>query len=301
MCRASMALPRGYHRRMTHAFTVLNPSIRDDDLTHLAAHGVPPLPTPVSSGYAGNENARIWYASFGAGPPVVLLHGGLGNSGNWGYQVPVLVEAGYRAIVIDSRGQGRSTRDERPYSYELMASDTRAVMDALGVAKAAFIGWSDGADTALVLSRETPGRSAGVFFFGCNVDSTGTKPFQPSPVIDRIYAHHVKDYLALSPVVGGFEAMRDDLGVMQASQPNYRPDQLREIAVPVWSVLGEHDEFIEREHAEYIAGSIPGARFVLLPDVSHFAPLQRPELFNRVMLEFLGQLVPAAGSDQIQG
>lgn len=277
---------------MTHAFTDLVPRIRDDDLAHLAVHGVPPLPTAVTSGYASNENARIWYASFGAGPPVILLHGGLGNSGNWGYQVPALVEAGYTAIVIDSRGQGRSTRDERPYSYELMASDARAVMDALGVAKAAFIGWSDGADTALVLSRETPARSAGVFFFGCNVDSTGTKPFQPSTVIDRIYSHHVKEYAALSPIAGGFEAMRDDLGVMQGSQPNYGPDQLREIPVPVWSVLGEHDEFIEREHAEYIARSIPGGRFVLLHEVSHFAPLQRPASFNRVMLEFLREVVP---------
>ncbi|HEV7779002.1 MAG TPA: alpha/beta hydrolase [Luteibacter sp.] len=283
---------------MTHDFTALDPCFRDDDLAHLAAHGVLSLPTPFASGYASNENARIWYASFGAGPPVVLLHGGLGNAGNWGYQVPALVEAGYTAIVIDSRGQGRSTRDSRPYSYELMASDTRAVMDALGVARAAFIGWSDGADTALVLSRETPGRSAGVFFFACNVDSTGARPFHPSTVIDRIYNHHVQDYAALSPVVGGFEVMRDDLGMMQAGQPNYGPDQLREIAVPVWSALGEHDEFIEREHAQYIAHSIPGAQFVLLPDVSHFAPLQRPEAFNRVMLAFLDHLAPAAPSSK---
>jgi len=291
-----------YDRRMTHTSTstAFDPRIRDDDLTHLAVHGVPSLPTPGKSGYAGNGNARIWYASFGAGPPVILLHGGLGNSGNWGYQVPALVDAGYTAIVIDSRGQGRSTRDERPYSYELMACDTRAVMDALGASRAAFIGWSDGADTALVLSRETPRRSAGVFFFGCNVDSTGAKAFQPSAVIDRIYSHHVKEYAALSPIEGGFEAMRDDLGVMQAGQPNYGPDQLREIDVPVWSVLGERDEFIEREHAEYIARTIPGARFVLLPDVSHFAPLQRPEAFNRVMLAFVEQSFPAERSEQVQ-
>lgn len=262
----------------------------DDHLVHLAAHGVPPLPAEAVIGCVDNESARIWYASMGAGPPVVLLHGGLGNSGNWGYQVPALVGAGYKAIVIDSRGQGRSTRDERPYSYELMASDTRAVMDALGVTKAAFIGWSDGADTALVLSRETPDRSAGVFFFACNVDSTGAKPFQSTAVIDRIYKHHVKEYAALSPLVGEFEAMRDDLGAMQANQPNYGADQLREVTVPVWSVLGERDEFIEREHAEYIARSIPGARFVLLPGVSHFAPLQRPEAFNRELLAFLREV-----------
>jgi pimeloyl-ACP methyl ester carboxylesterase len=262
-------------------------SLHDDDLSHLAAHGIPPLPAPNASGYVVNDNAHIWYASLGMGPPVVLLHGGLGNADNWGHQVPDLVDAGYRAIVIDSRGQGRSTRDSRPYSYELMASDTRAVMDALGIARAAFVGWSDGADTALVLSRATPGRSAGVLFFACNVDSTGTRPFKATPIIERIYDHHVRDYARLSPLKGGFEAMRDDLGVMQADQPNYGPDELREVTVPLWSVLGEHDEFIERDHAEYIARIIPGARFVLLPGVSHFAPLQRPATFNRVMLDFL--------------
>ncbi|MDQ0008188.1 pimeloyl-ACP methyl ester carboxylesterase [Luteibacter jiangsuensis] len=262
----------------------------DDDLVHLATHGVPPLSAAAVSGYIDNEGARIWYAGLGSGPPVVLLHGGLGNSGNWGYQVPALVGAGYTAILIDSRGQGRSTRESRPYSYGLMASDTRAVMDVLGVAKAAFIGWSDGADTALVLSRETPGRSMGVFFFACNVDRTGTKPFRSSPVIERIYNHHVREYAALSPLAGGFEAMRDDLAVMQASQPNYGPDELRNIVVPVWSVLGEHDEFIEREHAEYIARTVPGGKFVLLHSVSHFAPLQRPDVFNRAMLDFLREV-----------
>ncbi len=55
-------------------------------------------------------------------------------------------------------------------------------------------------------------------------------------------------------------------------------------------MLGEHDEFIKREHAEYISRAIPGAEFLLLPEVSHFAPLQRPDAFNRAMLEFLGRL-----------
>lgn len=265
----------------------------DDDLTHFAAHGLPALPEPELSGLVETEGARIWYAVFGAGPPVVLLHGGLGNAGNWGYQVPALVGAGYRVIAIDSRGQGRSSRDDRPYSYQLMAADTRAVMDALGVRKAAFVGWSDGAVTALVLARETPERVAGVFFFACSVEETGLLPFRLTSAIERIYNHHVRDYAALSPTPGGFEKMRDDLGPMQKNEPNYSAADMAKIRVPLWSVLGERDEFIRREHAEYIARSVPGGRFVLLPEVSHFAPLQRPDAFNAVVLDFLTATTPA--------
>jgi pimeloyl-ACP methyl ester carboxylesterase len=257
----------------------------DDDLTHLETHGIPAL--PPGGGFVDSDGARIWHASYGDGPPVVLLHGGLGNAGNFGHQVPALLDAGYRVIAIDSRGQGRSTRDDRPYSYELMAGDTRAVLDTLGIAKAAFVGWSDGAATALVLAHDTPERAAGVFFFACNVDATGTQPFKGTPLIDRIYNHHVRDYAALSPTPGGFEAMRDDLNVMQAAQPDYDAAKLGEMSVPTSIVLGEHDEFIRREHAAYMARAIPGASFRLLPGVSHFAPLQRPAAFNREVLGFL--------------
>ncbi|MGO4831647.1 alpha/beta fold hydrolase, partial [Rhizobiaceae sp. 2RAB30] len=52
-------------------------------------------------------------------------------------------------------------------------------------------------------------------------------------------------------------------------------------------VQSEHDEFIKIEHARYLAESIPGAKLRILPDVSHFAPLQRPAQFNGEMLAFL--------------
>ena len=61
------------------------------------------------------------------------------------------------------------------------------------------------------------------------------------------------------------------------------------ISVPVTIVHSEHDEFIKREHVEYLARSIPNAEFVALTGVSHFAPLQRPELFNRTLLTFLNK------------
>jgi pimeloyl-ACP methyl ester carboxylesterase len=219
-----------------------------------------------------------------------LLHGGLGHSGNWGYQVPVLINSGYEIVVIDSRGHGRSTHDAQPYSYELMASDVLAVMNTLHIEKAALVGWSDGACISMILASTAPTRLAGVFFFACNMDPSGTREFELTPTVRHCVSRHMKDYIQLSATPDSFDEFADALGLMQRTQPNYSADDLAQVRVPVAVVQSEQDEFIKREHAEYIARSIPNAEFILLPGVSHFAPLQRPEQFNRVMLAFLNKI-----------
>jgi pimeloyl-ACP methyl ester carboxylesterase len=262
----------------------------DDDLSTFEADGAAPLPVADDQGYVEHDGARIWYATYGSGWPVILLHGGLGHSGNWGYQMRALLSSGYRVVVIDSRGHGRSTRDARPFTYELMASDVKAVMDALHLEQAGLVGWSDGACTALVLASIAPTRVAGVFFFACNMDPSGAKEVEFSPILKRCFGRHVKDYARLSATPDQFDALSDAVGLMQQTQPNYSAHDLAQISVPVAIVQSEHDEFIKREHAEYLARSIPHAELIELPSVSHFAPLQRPEQFNIVMLAFLGKL-----------
>jgi pimeloyl-ACP methyl ester carboxylesterase len=264
----------------------------DDDLKNFEAHGAEPLPTPSKRDYLDHDGARIWYATYGSGSPVILLHGGLGHSGNWGYQVPALVDSGHCTVLIDSRGHGRSTRDSRPYSYELMAGDVLAVMDALHLEKAALVGWSDGACTALIVAMQNPARVSGVFFFGCNMDPSGVREIaQPNPILDRCFSRHAKDYAQLSATPDQFPPFVAAVSQMMKTQPNYFAQDLARITVPVAIVQSEHDEFIKLEHAEYLARSIPGAEFILLPGVSHFAPLQRPEQFNRVMRTFLGKVL----------
>ncbi|MBB6487628.1 alpha/beta fold hydrolase [Rhizobium lusitanum] len=263
---------------------------RDDDLDRFEAEGPTPLPDTETQGHAGHDGARIWYASYGNGAPVILLHGGLGNSGNWGHQVPALIDAGYRVIVIDSRGHGRSTRDERPYTYELMASDVLEVMDRLGIEKAAVAGWSDGACIGMVLGHTHPERISGVFFFACNMDPSGTKEFVATPIIERCFSRHAKDYAALSATPEVFDAFVEAVGLMQRTEPNYAIADLAEIKVPVAIVHSEHDEFIKREHADYLVRHIPGAEMILLPGVSHFAPVQRPAQFNAGLLGFLARI-----------
>ena len=263
---------------------------RDDDLTLFASEGPPPLPPAADEGYVENDGARIRYASHGTGPAVILLHGGLGHGGNWNHQVPALLAAGYRAVLIDSRGHGRSTRDARPYSYERMGTDVLAVMDHLGIGKAAFVGWSDGACIALILGHKHPDRVAGVFYFACNMDPSGTLPFKATPALDHCFARHTADYAALSATPDNFKAFAEAVGLMQRTEPNYTASDLAEIDVPVLVIQGEHEEFIRPEHAKYLAETVPRATLEILPGVSHFAPLQRPALFNAAMLAFLKQL-----------
>jgi len=259
----------------------------DDDLEHFEAEGAPPLPMPAQQGFVDHDGARIWYASYGAGPPVILLHGGLGHSGNWGFQVPDLVAAGQCVVVIDSRGHGRSSRDERPYSYDLMATDVLAVMDKSGIERAALVGWSDGAIISLIVADKAPERVAGVFFFACKMDPSGNKPFEPTPALKRCFSRHTRDYAALSATPDRFKEFVDAVGLMQRTQPNYSASDLARIRVPVQIVQAEHDEFIKPEHAAYLAKALPNATLSILPGVSHFAPLQRPELFNVAVKEFL--------------
>src|SRR5579859_5404718 len=117
----------------------------------------PSLPKPTQSGYAPVDGIRIWYASFGHGQPVILLHGGLANSAYWGNQVRALQQR-WRVVVMDSRGHGRSTRNEQPYGYDLMASDVVGLMDFLKIQKAAIVGWSDGAILGLDIALHHPER-----------------------------------------------------------------------------------------------------------------------------------------------
>ena len=150
----------------------------------------------------------------------------------------------------------------------------------------ALVGWSDGACTALVLAAKHPSRVAGVFFFACNMDPSGVHPFEPTPALDRCFARHTKDYKQLSSTPDHFKQFVEDVGLMQRTQPDYSAQDLAKISVPVTIVQSEHDEFIKREHAEYLARTIPRASFILLNGVSHFAPLQRPKQFNTAMLAF---------------
>ena len=246
----------------------------------------PSLPKPVQSGYAPINGIRIWYATFGRGEPVLLLHGGLANSSYWGNQVPALARH-YRVIVMDSRGHGRSTRDEPPYGYDLMASDVLGLMDFLRLPKTAIVGWSDGAILGLDIAIHHPERLTKLFAFAANSDPSGVADIAQSPVFNAYIARAEKEYQALSPTPGEYKSFLDQISKMWETQPHFTADQLRGIAVPVWIVDADHDEAIKRDNTEFMASQIPNTGLLLQPEVSHFSFLQDPPQFTSDVLHFL--------------
>jgi pimeloyl-ACP methyl ester carboxylesterase len=251
---------------------------------------LPPTPPPIAGEHTGHAKVNgisLYYAVIGHGPPVVLLHGGLANSDYWGLQVKALAPR-HMVILMDSRGHGRSTRDARPYGYDLMADDVVGLLDTLHVPKADVVGWSDGAILGLDLALRHPDRVGRIFAFAANTVTSGVQDgVEKNPTFARYIARAGGEYAHLSPTPKDYPAFVAQISKMWETEPNWTDAQLKSIHSPVLVVDGDHDEAIKRAHTEYIAATIPGAGLLILPNVSHFAFLQDPVQFNEAILHFL--------------
>jgi pimeloyl-ACP methyl ester carboxylesterase len=252
---------------------------------------LPPTPAPIAdlrSGHASVNGIRLFFGEIGNGPPVLMLHGGLANSDYFGDQVRALASR-HRVIVVDSRGHGRSTRDDRPFGYDLMADDVVALLDVLAIPKTDIVGWSDGGIIALDIAMRRPDRVGRIFAFGANTSKSALKDdFDQNPVFAAYIKRAGEEYARISSTPTEYEAFLGQISKMWATEPEWSDAQLKTIRSPVMIADGEHDEGIKREHAEYMAATIPGARLLIMPQLSHFAFLQDPERFNNALLQFLG-------------
>jgi pimeloyl-ACP methyl ester carboxylesterase len=256
----------------------------------------PALPEPTDRGSVDVDGARIAYAIYGKGEPVLLLHGGLGNSGHFGFQLPALVDR-FQVIAIDSRGQGRSTRTAATITYDLMAADAIAVLDHLHIARASIVGWSDGGEVALKLGIKFPDRVHRLFVFGANYDASGSKARGSRAATFTGYMQKCRaDHQRLLRTTRGFDELLAALLPLWRTPSGITRDQLRAIQAPVAVADGDHDEIILIEQIEEMAHLIPHGKLVIFPDTSHFALWQDPAAFNQAMLDFLTDAAPAAAS-----
>jgi pimeloyl-ACP methyl ester carboxylesterase len=246
-----------------------------------------PMPEPIFSGYAPVNDIQLYYAIFGKGKPLILLHGGLGNMENFGNQIPAFAND-FEVIAVDSRGHGRSTRSRQPYSYALMASDVIALMDYLQVPKASIVGWSDGAIIGLDIAIRHPERVDKLVALAANFSVSGLREeVKQNATFNHYFELAKQDYNRLSSTPDQYHEFLAAIRKMWRTQPHYSAQQLASIKSPTLIMDGEYDEVIKRSHTEELSHLIPNSKLEILHDVSHFAMFQNPNEFNSKVLAFL--------------
>ena len=246
-----------------------------------------------------SDGLTLAYDVFGQGKPVLCIHG-FASSGkvNWidtGW-VETLTDAGYQAIVLDNRGHGLSDKPHDPDAYypSDMARDAVALLDHLGIQRAAVLGYSMGARIAAFMAFEHEERVACVIFGGMGMNlinglSDGNDIIaglrapsleeltHPTARQFRIFADHTKsDREALAACM---ETSR---------QPMARAD-VRRINVPLLVAVGEADEMAGSP--EPLAELVPGAIAYVIPKRDHMRATG-DKAFKAAALDFLGKALP---------
>lgn len=253
---------------------------------------VPPLPRPDRSGFVDHDGAKLYFAVFhhNGGSPVILLHGGFASSDSWGFEVPRVAKT-HEVIVMDTRGRGRSTLGWAPLGYRQFASDTLAVLDAVGARKVSVVGLSDGGITGLILAIDHPKRVDRLFVWGATFNAEANPTGLPDPAMKDMgavfMARMEMQYRALSPNPDGFKDLRAALVHLYENEPRLTSAELGTIRSPTVVADGAHEQFIAPDHTAMLAHLIPGAQLVILPNVSHGGPQQDPAAFGAAVAGLL--------------
>jgi pimeloyl-ACP methyl ester carboxylesterase len=244
--------------------------------------------------YVDANGVHSYYEAHGSGDPLLLLHGGLVDGDSFAHQTPVFAEH-YRVIVPDRRGHGRTPDVEGPISYDLMADDTIAVMDALGTGPAHLVGWSDGGNVGLLVAIKRPDLVRRLVTIGSNFNADGLtneaaatfKPDTPTsavPVMHEMWKVNAVDPDRFDAVLEKMQGCWFDYAIPRAD--------LARIAAPTLVMVGD-DDIAKFGHTIELFEAIPDAQLAVIPGASHVVPIEKPELVNQLVLDFLAAEGPA--------
>lgn len=234
---------------------------------------------------------RDWYEERGSGDPVVLLHGGLSTNEMWGAQMPALAKR-FHVLAPERHAHGHSPDVEGPLSYDDMAAETIAFLEAVLAQPAHLVGWSDGGIVGLLVAISRPDLVRKLVVIGTNYDTAGLAPRMLEGM--QAMAPDAPDmamfrdlYTAASP--DGPEhwpAVVEKSKTMFTTQPHIPVGDLDRIQAPTLVLVGD-DDIIDLSHTVALFHALPNAQLAVVPGTSHGVPMEKPELVNRLILDFL--------------
>lgn len=244
------------------------------------------------------EGGEVWAEDTGGdGPPVVLLHPGWGDSAIWD---PVIgrLAARYRVIRYDARGYGRSPAPAAPFTQ---LGDLVAVLDHLGVDRAALVAHSGSGGPAIGLALDQPDRVSALILVAPGVEDYPWPPDDPYVAEfgalfetgdrDGLVALGLRTWAAAGADPAARAQIRSAVTAFFTIGDLMRPDppaysRLGEIKVPSVLAIGDLDYAMVRECGERIAQAIPGCRLIIVPGADHLLPLRAPD----ALADIIGEL-----------
>lgn len=223
---------------------------------------------------------RMYAEVYGQGQPLLFIHGNGGSGRNFFKQVPYFLKK-YKVIIADSRSQGRSADPGDSLTYEMMADDYAALLDAMKIDSAFVVGWSDGGINGLLLAIHHPKKVKKLAITGANLRPDNTAV--PQELLDMI----APIYTALKnkPEKNEAEKTGYKLVRMITEQPHIPVTDLQKISCPSLVIGGDHD-VIKVEHTLEIFNNIPKAYLWILPGSGHSTPIKYADEFNKKIEEF---------------
>ncbi|WP_309672278.1 alpha/beta hydrolase [Gemmatimonas sp.] len=235
--------------------------------------------------YVDLDGVRTWYDEKGTGDPVVLLHPGGADSRAFGPNLEAFA-ARFRTFTPDRRGHGHTADVSGPITFDLMAEDTIRFLERVVGASARLVGYSDGAIVALLVARRRPDLVShlvfvsGVFHYdGWLPGVIGTHTAPPT-FMAASYGEVSPDGIDHYPVVV------KKLAHMRLTEPALTTDDLAAIGCRTLVMLGDDDE-VRLEHATGLYRGLTQAELAVVPGTSHGLLVEKPELCNRIINDFL--------------
>jgi pimeloyl-ACP methyl ester carboxylesterase len=242
--------------------------------------GIPYGNNKTAGKYYSIRGFKMYAETYGQGRPLLIIHGNGGSISNFSNQIPYFSKK-YKVIVADSRAQGKSGDKSDSLSYEMMADDYAALLDALKVDSAYVIGWSDGGINGLLLSIRHPEKVKKLAVTGANLwpDTTA--------VFDDVEQLVLPAYTMLKNKQDKNEKEKAEWKLMRllVEEPHISLSDLKKIAVPALVIGGDHD-VIKPEHTLLIAQNIPQSYLWILPNSGHSTPIIYKDEFNKKVDEF---------------